>query len=123
MTSKQSDTNTAIICNVRNFDKKDYTEEGGVYYLSINKKEIELYVGDGQHRSAGYKNIMDDPEFKEAFKETPLPVIFYLGEDLDHEKLTFLIRTFILKVFRLTTSKSFKLDSHPLNQKSKKPLS
>ncbi len=122
LTSKQSDTNTAIICNVRNFDKKDYTEEGGVFYLSINKKEIELYVGDGQHRSAGYKNIMDDPEFKEAFKETPLPVIFYLGEDLDHEKLTFFNTNFYSKSVPVNNKQELQIGLAPVKPKIKKAI-
>ena len=90
LTSKQSDTNTAIICNVRNFDKKDYTEKAGIL-ITVNKEMS--FMLRRQHRSAGYKNIMDDPEFKEALKEH-LCQLYFIGEDLDHERLTFLIQLY-----------------------------
>lgn len=97
LVTNQTDSNTSIICNIRNFKDTELIDENGNYYLIFDKKDIVLHVSEGQHRSAGYKSIMDDLELKDAFKDIPIPVIFYLGEDIDHEKLTFFNTNFYQK--------------------------
>ena len=97
LVTNQTDSNTSIICNIRNFKDTELIDENGNYYLIFDKKDIVLHVSEGQHRSAGYKSIMDDLELKDTFKDIPIPVIFYLGEDIDHEKLTFFNTNFYQK--------------------------
>ena len=79
LVTNQTDSNTSIICNIRNFKDTELIDENGNYYLIFDKKDIVLHVSEGQHRSAGYKSIMDDLELKDTFKDIPIPVIFYLG--------------------------------------------
>ena len=87
--NNQSDTNTAIICNLRKFDTTNHLiEEDGNMYLILDK-ESKAWVCEGQTRSRAYEKLANDKELLSKFGDTPLIVIFYLNEEVDHEKLTF----------------------------------
>ncbi len=124
LVSKQSDTNTALICNIRNFKDSDLSEKNGILYLELDRDIIELFVVDAQHRSAGYRTIMEDKELADSlnFQDIPLPVIFYLGEDLDHEKLTFFNTNFYPKAVAINNKQELQIGIIEVTDKEKKAI-
>ncbi len=89
--SEKIDIPTAIICNIRDFDKSDLKKSGNSTILKVDssKAKNKFFVIDGQHRTKGLEEVLEDSETAALWKDKLIFAVFYLGGEFSEEKEAF----------------------------------
>ena len=94
LTSNKIDLPTAIIVNIRANKDLSYLKKDGnrhVLTLDLNNKDHRLYVIDGQHRTRGLQEVLEDEETADIWKDKLVFATIYIGGDFEEEKESFYI--------------------------------
>ena len=90
--NEKIDIPTAIICNIRDFNVKDNLKKNGnstILKVDAASTKNKFYIIDGQHRTKGLEQVLDDSETAQAWKDKKIFTVFYLGGEFDEEKEAF----------------------------------
>lgn len=85
------DLPTAILLNIRNFDRMvNLTESGGRKYLKLGPEE-QLYVVDGQHRVEALKKLVEEENGEGKWSEFEIAFVCLLGAEEREEMRQFYV--------------------------------